>query len=411
MTEGKMSRDMRWSDKTIWLCSNAYLPNTGGLVTYLRSSSKFLANGNARVHIFVTDSGLSSLNRNENVDGISIDRVAAFSFPVLLKMFTPFIATAKIYRQLKKKISSAGPPDHAVIRHIYYAAACSFLPSIRGQSIFIFPASAWKLEVINLRGKSIFEKTYRVCCALQLWVLEWFALKKIGRVAVLSASKKGELIKDWGIRRDIIVAPPGVAALIQDGEGGLRGELDERVSIAKLNHLILLVVCRLVEEKNVESLIRSIEHISHKVELWVVGDGPLRGRLTELAIASNLRVVFWGNRVHVKPFYERADLFVLPSKYEGFGHVLVEALANGCPVVGVKSDPPAVITATEEIILDGVNGFIASDPGPKAIAAAINRAIEEMPKIRATAADSVLNRFSWEAHFGALLGVADPVRD
>lgn len=394
---------MRWFDKSVWLCSNAYLPGTGGLVTYLRSASKALQDSGAKVRVLVTDSNIAGLPRTQDVGGVLVDRVAAYSAPALLKPLTPIIATAKIYSQLKKNLSVSGVPDFVIIRHIYYAVACSLIRELRERSVFIFPASAWKLELINLSGKRFVEKVYKIGCAFQLLVFEWFALRKIRRVGVLSKSKRDELLKDWDFSGDVVIAPPGVAMFSENNCKDLRDEVHEKLCVAKSGgRLILLVVCRLVEEKNVESLIRALIHVPYDAELWVVGDGPSRVKLEELAESEGASVVFWGNRSQVQCFYEVADVFVLPSKYEGFGHVFLEALSSGCPVVGVKADPPAVVTATEEIITNGVNGFIAENPSPAAIASAINNVIEALDRLKPNTSESVRGKYSWETHLETL---------
>ena len=68
-----------------------------------------------------------------------------------------------------------------------------------------------------------------------------------------------------------------------------------------------------------------------------------------------------GNRADVERFYSIADVFVLPSTYEGFGQVFLEAMASGVPCIGLSSDYPNIIVACDEIIRDGRTGYLA-DP-------------------------------------------------
>ena len=70
-------------------------------------------------------------------------------------------------------------------------------------------------------------------------------------------------------------------------------------------------------------------------ELMIVGSGELETSLRQLAGELGIadKVIFAGFQSDPTPFYLSADLFVLSSDYEGFGNVIVEALAQGLPVV------------------------------------------------------------------------------
>lgn len=128
----------------------------------------------------------------------------------------------------------------------------------------------------------------------------------------------------------------------------------------------LLFVGRLVADKGVETLLQAIPEIrGHHpaVNLTVVGEGPERLRLEDLARRLNLAscVTFVGAVAHdaLPAHYRRATLLVMPSRAEGFGLVAVEAIGCGCPVVA--SDLPAL----RGILMDGQAGalFRAGDPG------------------------------------------------
>jgi glycosyltransferase involved in cell wall biosynthesis len=92
------------------------------------------------------------------------------------------------------------------------------------------------------------------------------------------------------------------------------------------------------------------------VRLTIVGDGPLledlRGRARSAGVED--RVLFAGavGQDRVREFYERADVFALPSFAEGLPVVLVEAMAMGLPVVASR------ITGIPELVQEGVSGFL-----------------------------------------------------
>jgi glycosyltransferase involved in cell wall biosynthesis len=69
--------------------------------------------------------------------------------------------------------------------------------------------------------------------------------------------------------------------------------------------------------------------------LQIIGDGPLRRKLEELTINLNLTtdVTFIGRTTNVQQYLSDWDIFVLTSKYEGFGLVLLEAMSLNVPIV------------------------------------------------------------------------------
>lgn len=120
----------------------------------------------------------------------------------------------------------------------------------------------------------------------------------------------------------------------------------------------LLFVGRLVPEKGLTILLKALSVIVKKrplVRLTVAGDGVERDGLKSLAetlgVSANVNFVGWCNKDALLNLYQTATLCVSPSVREGFGLVLAEALACGCPVIG--SDLPAFR------YLDGGSGAVA----------------------------------------------------
>jgi glycosyltransferase involved in cell wall biosynthesis len=89
----------------------------------------------------------------------------------------------------------------------------------------------------------------------------------------------------------------------------------------------------------------------------VVGDGDGRPALEKLATTCGVaeHVVFTGSRPDsIRGYYEAADIFVMPSRQEGFGIVYLEAMAAGKPVVA------ASLGGAKEVVADGETGFLVS---------------------------------------------------
>ena len=109
--------------------------------------------------------------------------------------------------------------------------------------------------------------------------------------------------------------------------------------------------------------------------LMFVGDGD--GREALLSIARGLgvtdRVIFAGFHPDPTPFYKTADLFVLSSNFEGFGNVIVEAMACGTPVV--STDCPS---GPAEILKNGRFGMLTPVGDTEALSRAIADALEQL---------------------------------
>jgi colanic acid/amylovoran biosynthesis glycosyltransferase len=119
----------------------------------------------------------------------------------------------------------------------------------------------------------------------------------------------------------------------------------------------ILTVGRLVPVKGQELLIEALAELSARgveARLTLVGDGPQRGPLRDLAQRRGVseRVEFAGARgqQEIPGYYGRADVFALPSFAEGLPVVLVEAMACALPVVASR------ITGIPELVDDGVSG-------------------------------------------------------
>lgn len=101
--------------------------------------------------------------------------------------------------------------------------------------------------------------------------------------------------------------------------------------------LRLLSIGRLAEQKRHDILIRALAEILSRrsAQLTILGRGPLEAPLRELARSLGVadRVHLPGFRGDPAPYLAAADIFVLASDFEGFGNVIVEALAHGLPAV------------------------------------------------------------------------------
>lgn len=129
----------------------------------------------------------------------------------------------------------------------------------------------------------------------------------------------------------------------------------EKQAILEKEGLVIGTVGRLVGEKGQKHLIRACRFIkNHDWRLIVVGEGPLKKELNDLAISLGIadQVRFDGVLEDVRPVLEEMDIFVLPSISEGLSLVILEAAAAGKVVVATK------VGGVPEIIKDKENGLL-----------------------------------------------------
>jgi glycosyltransferase involved in cell wall biosynthesis len=144
-------------------------------------------------------------------------------------------------------------------------------------------------------------------------------------------------------------------------------------------------VGRLVPWKQIDRLIEALSECD-EAGLVIVGDGPERGRLENLAQRNQVadRVYFAGQRNKEETFALMAacDLFVLNSSYEGFPHVVVEAMAVGLPVIATA------VGGTPELVNDGENGLLVEPNANGALSKTVMRLVasaEERQRLAAGA--------------------------
>ena len=157
-----------------------------------------------------------------------------------------------------------------------------------------------------------------------------------------------------------------------------RSEAEEEVTepLFETGIPVILNVGRLVAQKNQALLIRSFARVRRRVPsaLAFLGQGPLERELHNLARSLEVEedVHFLGWRSNPFKYMRRAQVFALSSDYEGFGNVLVEAMACGCPVI--STDCPY---GPGEILENDKNGLLVPVGDEAALAEAIGRMLQD----------------------------------
>jgi glycosyltransferase involved in cell wall biosynthesis len=157
----------------------------------------------------------------------------------------------------------------------------------------------------------------------------------------------------------------------------------------------LVAMGRLSREKGFDMLLRAFALVRKDhpdATLEIMGEGHLRGELEALRgeLGMNHCVEMPGAQKSPVEHLRRADLFVLSSRYEGFGNVLCEALAAGVPVVSFNCP-----TGPAEIVRDGVDGILVPPNDIAALAASISKLLSDGDRRRALSqrAPEIVDRF------------------
>lgn len=142
--------------------------------------------------------------------------------------------------------------------------------------------------------------------------------------------------------------------------------------------LIVGMVGRLIEQKGMGYGIAAFAQVAAEhpsAHLVIVGDGALRPQLEAAAAAAGLRgrVHFLGWRDDAARLMLGFDVFLMPSLWEGFGLVLLEAMSAALPIVASRA------SAIPEIVLDGETGVLAEPQDVDALAAALGQLLTDAP--------------------------------
>ena len=132
---------------------------------------------------------------------------------------------------------------------------------------------------------------------------------------------------------------------------------------------VLLHIGRFNDQKNHRGLLEAfakVVKIYPDCRLHLIGDGNLEKETAQYASSLGIRekVSFLGNQTDVYPFLQEADLFLLPSRFEGMPMTIIEAMGTGLPIVA------SAVGGVPDMLKDGSSGLLVSCD-PDAIAKAI----------------------------------------
>lgn len=306
-----------------------FFPKWGGIQRMTYDIGQQLIKNGHQVDVIATKP--KNLDEYEDMDGINIHRIYT-KFSKIPLMNIPMNV-----HYIVKKIKEINPD----VVHVQGLTKC--LPAIICKKKLDIPF------VLHAHGKDVYNRTHIEN------VIAKIGLKKADEIIALTDEMKEKL-------QALVKCEPVV---IGNGIDYFRFNNKIKKKIDKQT-VKILYVGRLEPVKNVESLIKAMRWVKFpRKELYIIGDGSEKDRLkdvinenqNDIGIGEKVNINMLGNLSDEKTqkYMDECEVFVLPSDKEGQGIVLLEAMANGMPIVASN------VNGVPSIIEDGENGILVEN--------------------------------------------------
>jgi glycosyltransferase involved in cell wall biosynthesis len=220
-----------------------------------------------------------------------------------------------------------------------------------------------KLKVIATNhidlNRTILDKSTPITNNILKILIKYFYDKADSLVCVSKHLSKN-LKRDFGINKKITT--------IYNGQDFPKFKLRNYPADKNIN---IISIARLVEQKDHTNLLDAFKLLHQKnknIKLWICSNGPLKSKLKaysqKLGLAN--KVVFTGWVKNINTILNKADIFVLSSKREGFAYVLLEAMAHALPII--STDTPY---GPSEVLNKGKYGLLVPMNDPVALNKAV----------------------------------------
>lgn len=210
------------------------------------------------------------------------------------------------------------------------------------------------------------------------------------KVIVNSKVFKQEIDKKFGIKSYVIYNPLNKSFIIKQSKSNVK------LNFFKRNHLKLINIARLADQKDQITLLKALNFIDiKKIQLLILGSGKkkemLKNYIDKKKLKSKVKIIPFKNNPY--KFIKHADIFLLTSKFEGLPNVLLEAqtlkkyiISTNCP------------TGPKEILMNGKAGDLVKIGDYKAIGEKIKFFLKNKKKLRKkiNLGFSELKRFNYE---------------
>jgi len=291
----------------------------------------------------------------EFIDGVEVIRLFSPRIKVLGALIFLFCLAYYLVRNRK---------EFSLI-HTYQIGYTSFLSILLGillkkPAIIKLASGGWGGDVRRAR-KTPFGKVFL------------FMVQKASKIVTLSTTIEQELIEEEIAASKICLIYNGVD-LVRFNE--MKGKSQLRKKLGIPDKKTIIYTGRLSPEKGVDLLIRSFSKLESTLEyqLVIIADGPEWENIVRLLENYQLTnsVILLPEVDDVARYLNTADLFVLPSLFEGLSNSLLEAMASGLPVVSTR------VGGSIDIIENGINGLLVDVDDEEQLTQAISKVLEDL---------------------------------
>ncbi len=326
----------------IAMFSDAFYPSVEGVAITLLNFTRLLAEKGHKIKLYVPN--YENLEEKEFHKNISIERFTSFklinypAFRVAVPLYLKTIESIKSFNPEVIHIHTLGPLGLAGIRY----AKRHKIPLIGTYHSHLpdFVVCLSPNKKINKSGRKHLSKEI-------VWKLSNYFYNKCDLVTAPSESIK-EVLEKNGITTKVVFLSNGLA-------------LDSFSAKEKYgNEARLLHVGRKSFEKNIDILIKAIGILREEfpdINLDLAGGGPalksLKSLVKKLDLERNVHFLGFIEHAQLNKVYKEHDIFVTASTIETQGVVILEAMASGLPIVGVRR------LAIPDLVKNDINGYIA----------------------------------------------------
>jgi len=343
--------------KKVLVFSPYYQPHIGGLERYAHSLNLFLKESGFDVTV-ITACIPAGNSYEEDVEGIKVLRVPSYEIIPNFPIYNPF---SKHLRDIYK--------DN-------YVATISHTRFFISSFFALIYSRVHKTPLIHVEHGSGYVKMDNFLFSVISKIYDNTFGRLIFRfsdVNVAVSEATARFINKFD-KRETEIIPYGVA-------------IDQNNTIKIKNNLVpkIIYLGRLIDGKGVDLLLRASKDLDINHQLVIVGDGPTRRSLENLAKQlKNRSVVFVGEK---KPedalkILKTANVLVSPSYSEGFGITILEAGSLGVPIISTKTG------IAETLIKDGVNGFFIEKGSSGSIVASLRLILKDV-RLRKSMAENM----------------------
>jgi glycogen(starch) synthase len=225
--------------------------------------------------------------------------------------------------------------------------------------------------------------------------VEWWLTYEAARVIVCSEAMRLEVRNLFGLRDGHVTVIPNGIDLKPEAPGP---GAPPRDAFAAPSERLLFHIGRLVPEKGARVLLNAMPMLleNHPVRLVIGGTGAygaeLRRQASLLGVASSVDFIGFVDDETADALFHYADVVVVPSTYEPFGIVALEAMAAGTPLVASR------VGGLAEIVHHGENGLLAEPDDPDSLAEQIDTLLRDRTlgqRLTQAAKAEVQDRYAW----------------